>query len=62
MTFTLTISLGNAAMQSREDVAAALAQLAARLSDDGDFQNGDQGNLRDANGNRVGAWKCEAAA
>lgn len=51
--FTLTIKLGNAAMQDPADVAHALQTLAFRLRDEG-FGTG--GRIRDENGNTVGTW------
>lgn len=55
--FTLTIELGNDAMQAGPDVAAALRAVADRIesdllaaSDEG------RGTIRDANGNTVGRW------
>jgi hypothetical protein len=44
--------MGNDAMQSRDDVALALKQLARRT----DFDRNDEGKIRDANGNTVGEW------
>jgi DUF917 family protein len=51
MEFTLTIQLGNAAMQTGEDVAEALARVADSLQ--GGVQSG---TIRDVNGNTVGSW------
>ena len=50
--FRLQIEMGNDAMQSRDDVALALKQLARRT----DFDRNDAGKIRDANGNTVGEW------
>lgn len=52
-TFTLTIELGNAEMQKPQDVADAIMGAAHRIADD-DIRTG---NIRDTNGNTVGAWK-----
>jgi hypothetical protein len=49
--FTLSIELGNEAMQTGEDVARALREVAKKL-DGGD----DSGRIRDENGNTVGEW------
>jgi hypothetical protein len=50
-TFTVKIKLGNAAMQTPEDVAQALAPVIQKLN------NGwDTGKVMDANGNAVGEW------
>lgn len=51
-TFTLEIQLGNAAMQTPEDVALALRELAERLEGSGPTE----GMVRDENGNTVGRW------
>jgi hypothetical protein len=52
--FTLTIKLGNSAMQSGPDVAAALRDVAERI------ENGleARGAIRDANGNTVGHFEA----
>lgn len=50
-TFTLTLTTGNATMQTTDDIAEALAGVAAKLRAG---QTG--GNIRDANGNAVGAF------
>lgn len=48
-TFSIEITLGNAAMQTQEDVAAALERVAKRL------KGGDEeGSIKDINGNTVG--------
>ena len=53
-TFTLEITLGNDAMQTPQDVAAALRELANRL--DALAGSDDEQRIRDANGNTVGRW------
>jgi hypothetical protein len=50
--FTLTIELGNDAMQSGEDVANALVEIAADLR-----VGQESGRIRDYNGNTVGSWE-----
>lgn len=50
---TLTIEMGNAAMKTRAQVAAALKDAAAKIHLD------DFGKIRDANGNTVGKWSIE---
>ncbi len=56
--FTLTIELGNAAMQSPMDIAAALRKLAVRLSREYNGLNlPDSGKIMDLNGNSVGNWE-----
>jgi len=52
--FTLRIDLGNAAMQTGDDVAEALEYVATRLRVDG--QAGQVGLIRDLNGNTVGNY------
>lgn len=52
-TFTLRIDLGNAAMQTREDVAEALGNIAENIA----FSTHESGTIRDANGNSVGSWE-----
>lgn len=57
MFFTLSIHLGNDAMQSPYDLALALRKLAGRLADDGyEPALPDSGVIRDDNGNNVGTW------
>jgi hypothetical protein len=66
MTFTLTIDLGNDAMQAPEDVAAALRRVAREVDcwaewpiDDGEpatIADNMNTTVRDANGNTVGEW------
>ena len=56
--FTLTIRLGNEAMQTPGDVAGLLERLAGTLHNLSDWQaEGDTGRLRDLNGNTVGEWQ-----
>ncbi len=57
MTFTLTIELGNDAMQNQYDVRRALRELASdklinKWSDGG-------AKIMDANGNSVGQWEVK---
>jgi hypothetical protein len=52
--FKLEIQLGNAAMRSSEDVAAALRAVSEKV-DAGDTA----GIVRDANGNTVGRWTLQ---
>lgn len=51
MDFTLTIEMGNAAMQDHADVADVLRELAERL-EAGELN----GSVRDYNGNTVGRF------
>lgn len=50
--FELQIELGNDAMQSGPDVAAALRQVADRIETDLEAR----GSIKDANGNTVGSY------
>ena len=63
--FDLNIELGNAAMLTGDDVAAALRKVADRVenqtthsvNDDGERQVDEMdGRIFDENGNRVGNW------
>lgn len=58
LTFTLTITLGNDAMQSDHDIARALRAVANTLSESDDSPSNLAGPelIRDVNGNRVGEW------
>ena len=62
MQFTLSITLGNDAMQTGEDLAAALHSVANKLTALGDDPIDDLedfdafGRVMDANGNGVGRW------
>lgn len=56
--FTLTIRLGNDAMQSGNDIAEALVRAANYINDyHQEIEAGDALSLKDQNGNRVGEWK-----
>lgn len=58
MTFTITIRLGNDAMQTTENVAAALEKTAEKIRD---YQDppaaGEGGRVMDVNGQSVGEWR-----
>ncbi len=58
MTFTLTIELGNDAMQTGRDVAEALHTVADKVAKLGSrHPEEDYGNrVGDLNGNKVGEW------
>lgn len=60
MKFTLTIELGNDAMQDSNDVAAALHTVASYLRGSGSWDDIDAGMVRDDNGNTVGSWEVTA--
>jgi hypothetical protein len=57
MKFTLTIDLGNSAMDEPQDVARALDEVAFDLKRNGFVGEGESGLIRDLNGNRVGSWE-----
>lgn len=52
--FRLTIKLGNAEMQTPEDIAGALRDVADAVE-----QGRADGFVHDTNGNRVGSWVSE---
>lgn len=58
MQFTLTIELGNDAMQTRADIESALRKLGqdCRYMSDPP-EDGDEGRIMDDNGNSVGKWE-----
>lgn len=55
-TFTLSIELGNDAMTDPLDVANALREVAGRIEGAFNLTRGDDGFVRDENGNTVGRW------
>lgn len=56
MRFTLNIKMGNEAMQTGEDIAAALHAVAYHVEQHDDST----GSIFDENGNNVGKWEvCE---
>lgn len=60
MTFHLEIELGNDAMQSGEDLARALKQVAKYLAfNTCKLTQADGKKIMDANGNSVGQWSVE---
>ena len=56
--FTLTIDLGNDAMQTGDDIARALQAVAHTVSSryDGTTPPDDTAPIRDENGNTTGRW------
>lgn len=54
--FTLTLKLGNAAMQTPEDIAEALRVVASRLDGAGIYASE---IIMDLNGERVGRWEIK---
>ena len=57
--FSLTITLGNDAMQTQEDVGEALEDVAKVLMENGPVMQADRGTVLDANGNTVGTWRFD---
>lgn len=62
-TFTLTITLGNEAMQNYGDISGLLKELAADLHKryelTGAIRHVTSGKCRDANGNTVAQWEVK---
>ncbi len=54
-TFTLTIELGNAAMQGPDDLASALRDIADEVEARTEYPR----SIRDENGNTVGTWTVD---
>lgn len=52
--FTLTIKLGNDAMQTRRDIADALRAVVDKLE-----SGALDGKIFDTNGNKVGSWEVK---
>lgn len=65
MRFVLTIEFGNDAMQTFSDLRQVLHTAATKVASGRGFvavcpdHVGDNGALRDENGNRVGGWHIE---
>lgn len=58
MKFTLSIELGNEAMQDSEDVAHALRTVAGKVAEYyAPLEGGERGSIRDLNGNTCGSWE-----
>lgn len=57
---TIRLDMGNAAFEnSADEVAAILGDLSRTLVAKGSVEVGDNGALKDVNGNTVGEWKVE---
>ena len=56
-TITITIAIGNEAMETRGDVVEALTR---NLGLDGVLTAGQSGSIFDLNGNRVGGWAVDS--
>jgi hypothetical protein len=61
MKITITIELGNAAMQTLDDVAASVNDCTCTVSDSTEpLRPGQEGKLWDVNGNVVGRFEVTA--
>lgn len=62
MKFTLTIDLGNDAMQTSDDIGKALADISKTMRGDHTkvlHIEGQGAKIRDVNGNTVGEWRVK---
>ena len=60
MMFTLTIEMGNDAMQTYADIAQATRRIFADFARrEGEDVEEDAGRVYDLNGNKVGTWSIE---
>ena len=60
MTFTLTIEMGNEAMQTYADIAQATRRIFADFARrEGEDVEEDAGRVYDLKGNKVGTWSIE---
>ena len=59
MTFTLTIEMGNDAMQTYADIAHATQRVFADFSRNHEAVEDNAGRIYDANGNKVGTWSID---
>lgn len=60
MKLRIEIKFGNDAMQTYQDARTALLKASKSMESFGEFPNdGDDGKIRDENGNTVGAWSVE---
>lgn len=55
-TFTLTLNLGNEAMQSEQAIAAILREVADKVDQ---LNLDERGTIYDNNGNSCGGWEFE---
>lgn len=56
-TFTLTIELGNDAMQTYADIARSVQLIFSDMSRRHAVAKDDAGRIYDGNGNKVGTWE-----
>jgi hypothetical protein len=59
MTFTMTIEMGNDAMQTYADIAQATQRIFADFARQHDEVEDNAGRIYDANGNKVGQWSID---
>lgn len=59
MEFTMNVKFGNAAMQTGEDLAAALRSVADRVERHDNIMQVNAASVFDLNGAPVGGWKVE---
>ena len=57
MTFTLTIEMGNDAMQTYADIAQATRRIFSDFARMDEDVEDNAGRIYDANGNKVGTWE-----
>ena len=57
--FTLTIEMGNEAMRTYADIAAATRRIFADFASRTELLQDDAGRIYDANGNKVGHWSSD---
>lgn len=58
--FTMSIELGNDAMQSPQELSEALEELATKIASIDPMETRAEGKILDDNGNEVGTWEYEA--
>jgi hypothetical protein len=59
MTFTMTIELGNDAMQTYADLATATRRIFSDFARQHEPVEDNAGRIYDANGNKVGTWSID---
>ena len=57
--FRLEIEMGNEAMQTYADIAAATRRIFADFANRPELLQDDAGRIYDANGNKVGTWSAD---
>jgi hypothetical protein len=60
MEFKVTLKMGNAAMQTGDDIARAMRKLAGYFEgSSGTFDQGEFRAIHDDNGNKIGEWRVD---